>query len=83
MKELDLIIAERGAQDVKWGQQNHDDYIWLAILMEEVGEAAQAILQEQGVERVRGELVQSAAVIVAWLEATDRRPLAVHHVLKP
>ena len=73
MKELDLIMLERVAQDAKWGRQNHDDYIWLAILMEEVGEAAQAILQEQGAERVREELVQSAAVIVAWLEAMDRR----------
>ena len=74
MKELDLIMSERLAQNAKWGEQNHDDYTWLAILTEEVGEAAQAMLQEQGVERVREELVQSAAVIVAWLEAMDRRP---------
>ena len=74
MTALGLIISERIAQNVKWGEQNHDDCKWLAILAEEVGEAAQAMLQEQGAARVREELVQAAAVIVAWLEAMDRRP---------
>ena len=74
MREIiDSIIAERAAQDAKWGEQNHDDYYWLAILSEEVGEAAQAFLQEQGNDRVIEELVQAAAVIVAWMEALGRR----------
>ena len=72
MKILDAITAERVAQDEKWGEQNHSDYMWLAILTEEVGEVAQAMLEEQGLERVREELVQAAAVIVAWLEGIDR-----------
>ena len=39
------IISERRRQDAKWGAQNHSDFVWLAILSEEVGEAAQAILK--------------------------------------
>jgi len=44
---------------------------WLAILTEEVGELAKAILEdsENGVE----ELYQCAAVCVAWGEAISRR----------
>ena len=39
------IAAERTRQDAKWGEQNHSDYMWLTILAEEVGEAAQACLR--------------------------------------
>jgi hypothetical protein len=39
------IADERGAQNLKWGAQAHEPSVWLAILMEEVGEAAQAWLQ--------------------------------------
>ncbi len=42
---------------------------WAAILMEEVGEA----LKTSSVEDLRAELVQIAAVAVAWVEAIDRR----------
>ena len=76
------IQAERQRQDDKWGQQSHDDYVWLAILSEEVGEAAQAILKVNDPAEgsnvfqdsdVEWELVQAAAVIVAWLESRQRR----------
>ena len=33
-----LILSERNKQDIKWGEQNHNIYKWLAILGEEVGE---------------------------------------------
>jgi NTP pyrophosphatase (non-canonical NTP hydrolase) len=71
------IRAERQRQDEKWGEQNHDDTWWLAILMEEVGELAQAMLHSRfggphaGTERT--ELTQVAAVAVQWLEAMGRR----------
>ena len=29
------ITAERQRQDWKWGEQNHDDFVWCAILTEE------------------------------------------------
>jgi NTP pyrophosphatase (non-canonical NTP hydrolase) len=66
---------ERHAQDAKWGEQNHDDFIWTAILTEEVGEAAQAALHAKfgGHGDLREELVQVAAVALAWLECMDRR----------
>lgn len=37
---LDMVMAERRRQDEKWGKQHHDPTVWMAILMEEVGEAA-------------------------------------------
>ena len=81
-KMIDQIVAERTHQDSKWGEQNHDDYVWLAILSEEVGEAAQAILKvndsAEGVNEwqesdIDAELIQVAAVAIAWLEARARR----------
>lgn len=41
----------------------------LAILVEEVGEVAQAVLQ--GRPELRDELVQVAAVTLAWLEGLE------------
>lgn len=72
------IIAERASQDAKWGQQNHDNRKWVAILMEEVGEVARAVLEaEQGQQNedpvnLREELVQVAAVALNWLECLER-----------
>ncbi len=37
---LDLVAAERERQDSLWGAQHHSASTWLAILAEEVGEAA-------------------------------------------
>lgn len=65
------VIAERVAQDAKWGEQNHDPYKWLAILSEEVGEVAEAMLKgSRG--NYRDEMVQVAAVAVAAVECLDR-----------
>lgn len=50
---------------------------WLDILLEEVGEA----LAEDEPEKLREELLQVAAVAVAWVEAIDRRaPIEVWQV---
>ncbi len=40
------VAVERERQNIVWGPQHHDPSVWLAILMEEVGESAQAYLQE-------------------------------------
>ena len=74
---LNQVIAERERQDSLWGEQNHGPYAWLSILMEEVGEAAQAanktILEgHKGFEHYREELVQVAAVTIAMIECLDR-----------
>lgn len=70
------IDQERKRQDTKWGEQNHSDEIWLAILMEEIGEVAKAMLAGQDAhdpDAIKQELVQVAAVSVAWLECMKRR----------
>ena len=76
---LNQIRAERERQNEKWGEQNHDDYRWLAILTEEVGELAQAILHDEfggsHAGTAKTELVHVAAVAVQWLECMERRQL--------
>ena len=56
-----------------------DEGVKLAVLLEEVGEVARALLEKgdaandkHGVE-LRKELVQVAAVCVAWVEAIDAK----------
>jgi len=74
------IICEREAQETKWGEQNHDFPTWLAILMEEVGEASKAYLHATDKAEkfympaieIRKELVQVAAVAQAIIECGDR-----------
>ncbi len=41
------VLAERGKQFQKWGEQSHDLPTWLAILSEEQGELAEAVLHEK------------------------------------
>lgn len=69
---LDLVAAERQRQDVKWGRSPghwpNGSGVKLAVLVEEVGEVARALLEEEGDERLLEELVQVAAVAVAWAE---------------
>lgn len=75
---LQSVLAERQRQEEKWGEQNHNPYIYLTILVEEVGELGQAILQTQfggecgGWENVRKEAVHCAAVALAIIECLDR-----------
>ena len=91
---LELVLAERQAQQDKWGEQNHPDgtqnafaYLadnakevtdreaqrgtltWAQILLEEFWEA----MSETDPEKLQVELVQVAAVAVAWVEAIRRR----------
>lgn len=64
---LEFIRRERLRQDQKWGEQLHAPGDWLLILAEEIGEAARATLIGDR-EQTTIELIQAAAVIVAWLE---------------
>ena len=71
------IEEERERQDEKWGWPNgglagQDPYKKLAILAEEFGEVANALLEED-YENMKVELVQVAAVCVAWLESCSER----------
>ena len=75
---LRCLLAERRRQDGKWGDQspNHD-LVWLAVLVEEVGECAKALLSNLfGGDEAGGlgvEAVQAAAVGMAWASALGRR----------
>ncbi len=74
---INNIFQERKRQNAKWGEQNHDDYRWLAILTEEVGELAQAVLHDEFGGKAAGtaetELLHVAAVSAQWLEHFQRR----------
>lgn len=70
------ILNERDRQDAKFSEQNVPGYTWLAILTEEVGELAQAILHtEFGGKAASGlymEAVHCAAVGLAIVECLNR-----------
>jgi hypothetical protein len=71
---IDAIKRERKLQDSTWGEQNHDDDMWAVILGEEYGEVCNAILaQPLCTVSLKSELVQVAAVAIAWLECIERR----------
>lgn len=62
------IKAERARQDRKFGDQTgHSDLFWNVVLGEEVGEVATALV-ENDLDNLRDELIQVAAVAVAWAE---------------
>lgn len=73
---LDRVRWEMNAQLRKWGQQDHDPFAYLAILVEEVGELAQAALKarfEGGAhQRMKEEALQVAAVGASLLQCLER-----------
>lgn len=80
---LAAIRAEGYSQDLKWGEQNHDPAVWLAILTEEVGELAQAILADRSGgtdhdshhDSMEIEAIQVAAVAAQFIEYLARRKM--------
>lgn len=80
MDVFDLIENERARQAAKWSGQHMwgrgdcsspevDESVKVAVLTEEVGEVARAVLTADHAA-LHDELVQVAAVAVAWLEGT-------------
>ena len=65
-----LIQTERNAQDAKWGEQRHSDEKWLTILLEELGETAEAVLENND-EALLVEVVQVAAVLENWVTSRE------------
>jgi NTP pyrophosphatase (non-canonical NTP hydrolase) len=71
------VAAERQRQDQKWGPQDHPPEWWLAILVEEVGEAAQEVLglrygdAAKAHGDLRSEFLHVAAVAVSAIERLD------------
>lgn len=83
---LQCVARERIKQDAKWGEQNHNDLTWLAILAEEFGEVANMLVEdivkeehkhEAIQDNLEYELVQVAAVCVAWVECMRRNETEV------
>jgi NTP pyrophosphatase (non-canonical NTP hydrolase) len=74
MDVLSDVDKERTRQEQKWGKQRHDYGTWLQILIEEVGEAAQAMQKAKGwgkdsdASDLYEELIHTAAVAVAIAE---------------
>ena len=66
-----LVQAEMDRQVEKWGEQRHWDHEWLAIVMEELGEVAKAIVEGKPKE-MREEMIQLAALIETWYRDTGR-----------
>jgi NTP pyrophosphatase (non-canonical NTP hydrolase) len=68
------ILSERIRQirlwDRKWCEWNSSLEHKSTVLLEEVGEVAHAVL-ENDIENLREELIQVAAVCVAWVETLD------------
>ena len=68
------VKRERMRQDQKWGVQRHDYGTWLQILVEEVGEVAQAMQHDKGwgketdASNLYTELIHVSAVSVAIAE---------------
>lgn len=74
---LNSVLAERENQDAKWGLQNHDPFTYLTILVEEVGEFAQAALEARfggpAAAGLKTEAIQTAAVALAIVECLERK----------
>lgn len=67
------VLGERKRQDDKWGDQlYHTNERWNVIGVEEVGEVAKAIFDEDKDVHLYEEIIQVAAVYVAWAESIQR-----------
>jgi len=73
------VIRERGRQDGKWGEQNHDAGTWALVLLEEIGEWAKAELHSKfgGPEanNRHTEAVHMTAVALAVIECMNRKQI--------
>ncbi len=66
-----MVDQERDAQDARWGKPPREDLDpceFLAILMEEVGEVAKALVEYQADHELITELVHVSAVAQQWIE---------------
>ena len=66
------IEEERKRQYKKFGNQKHSPEKWLIILMEEVGEASEAVLKED-FKNYRKELIQCMAVCDNMIEKINQQ----------
>jgi len=74
------VLDERRRQDAKFGwPRDHGHETFLAVLTEEVGEVARAILEVRAgadtLDHLREEIVQVTAVGLAWLGLFDQQSI--------
>lgn len=76
VKVLTDITLERVRQEDKWGGIEHDDrhnpLDWHDMVSDYIGWARRMMCMGSP-DKARNRLVQVAALIVAWIEAIDRR----------
>lgn len=65
---VEQILAERVRQDEKWGEQNHNPFVWLSILIEEVGEVGKALIERDG-KGYYEEVMQVGAVALSMMQS--------------
>ena len=63
--------AKHSAKGQSAEQMPWTDPFWLPMLVEEVGEVARAICDREPAARVREELIQVAAMALAWADAVE------------
>ena len=73
-----MIDEERDRQDKKFGDRSDlPRFVWSTILTEENGEVAKACLdivsEKSTLDELQTELIQVAAVAVAWLESFEEK----------
>jgi NTP pyrophosphatase (non-canonical NTP hydrolase) len=67
------VLGERKRQDNRWGDQIYNSHErWNLIGVEEVGEVAKAIYDKDESIHLYEEIIQVAAVYVAWAESIQR-----------
>ena len=78
---LSEIALERARQQGLWGPQNYTPVEWVAIALEELGEASKEAVDahfnpakraDGALARYRAEMIQTAAVLLGALESLDR-----------
>ena len=65
---FELIREERKFQDNKWGNRHNSDMRWCLIALEELGEVSKDIIEGNHHKLADKEIIQVAAVCVAWLK---------------
>ena len=67
------VVQERKRQASIWGDQRHNSHeTWNVIGVEEVGEVARAIYEKDDISHLYEEIIQVAAVYVAWAESIQQ-----------
>ena len=68
------IIIERDAQKIRHEKdQAHPPALWIAIIVKQLGQASDQVIRDDIIDvyRLEKQLVQIAAVAVAWLEVLE------------